>query len=86
MAKYINPIIIKKTSIGKRYFSTGIPTTPAIDPLAEQYIAQEGDRWDLLAYKYLGSPTQWYKLAILNDGANGSMFIRAGTLIKFPKV
>jgi hypothetical protein len=86
MAKYINPILIKRTDSGKRYFSTGIPSTPITDLLSEQYIAKEGDRWDLLAHKYLGSSTQWYKLAILNGGANGSIFIKAGTVIKFPRV
>jgi hypothetical protein len=86
MAKYINPILVKRTTTGKRYFSTGIPVTPITDFLSEQYIAQEGDRWDQLAYKYLGSPSQWYKLAILNDGVNGSIFIKAGTVIKFPRV
>ena len=44
-----------------------------------------GDRWDTLAYKYLGSATLWYVIANANNSLNGSIFIKPGNVIKIPE-
>jgi len=86
MARYINNIFIKQTDTEKRHYSTALPGKPAIIDFGETYVSQIGDRWDLLASRFLGSARFWYAVAIVNGGANGSIFIKPGTTIKIPQV
>lgn len=87
MAKYINNVSLKKTESGKRYYSTQIPDTYVTSKDTEfVHIARMGDRWDTIAYKYLGSPVYWYIIARANGGVNGSMFIEPGKQIIIPEV
>jgi hypothetical protein len=85
MARYLNNIGINRTDAGKRYYSSAIPLDPKQDELEYVHEARMGDRWDTLAYKYLGSATLWYVIANANDGLNGSIFIKPGTLITIPQ-
>ncbi len=87
MAKYINTTSLTRTDEGKRYYTTSIPQayTPPRDT-EFVHIARMGDRWDTLAYKYLGSPIYWYVIARANGGVNGSIFIEPGTQIIIPEV
>ena len=84
MARYINQLTISKTDTGKRYYNTVIPQDPAVETVHYQYAARMGDRWDTIAYKYLGSATLWYVIAGANGGLNGSIFIKPGTIINIP--
>jgi len=86
MIRYINPPKINKTEEGKRYYSTVIPKTIALNEFSQQYIAKIGDRWDNIAYKFYGNPARWYLLAQANDAVNGSIFIKPGTVIKIPEL
>ena len=85
MSKYQRTIIVKRTDEGKRYYSSAIPVDPIQDQLEYIHEARMGDRWDTLAYKYLGSATLWYVIANANNGLNGSIFIKPGTLITIPQ-
>ena len=85
MSRYQRSIIVKRTDEGKRYYSSAIPVDPIEDQVEYTYKARMGDRWDTLAYKYLGSATLWYVIANANNGLNGSIFIKPGTVITIPQ-
>jgi len=85
MSKYQRNIIVKRTDEGKRHYSSAIPVDPIQDQLEYIHEARMGDRWDTLAYKYLGSATLWYVIANANNGLNGSIFIKPGTVITIPQ-
>ncbi len=85
MARYINNILIRQTEEGKRYFTSAIPSKPIVGQIEYTYTARVGDRWDSLAFRFLGSATYWYALAAVNGGANGSIFIKPGTVITIPE-
>jgi hypothetical protein len=86
MQKYLSEPTIRKTDSGVRYYSTAIPVVPSLADINYTVVSVLGDRWDTLAYKYLGSAKFWYVLASANNGANGSMFIKPGTVITIPEV
>lgn len=85
MPRYLNDIFINRTEQEKRYYSSAIPDNPATDELEYVHEARMGDRWDTLAYKYLGSAALWYVIANANSGLNGSIFIKPGTLVTIPQ-
>lgn len=86
MGKYLTDPIIRKTDSGTRYYGTVIPATPNKDFIGYTITTVMGDRWDTLAYKYLGSPKYWYILAIANESVNGSIFIKPGSIVTIPEV
>lgn len=86
MARYITQPLIKRTEAGKRAYETVIPETLQVEAIPYEYKARVGDRWDTIAYKYLGSPALWYVVANYNNALNGSIFIKPGTIIKIPEV
>jgi nucleoid-associated protein YgaU len=85
MARYKNSVSIKNTEDGKRFYSTAMPVDPIPEKIEYTYTARMGDRWDTLAYKYLGSATLWYVIANANNSLNGSIFIKPGNVIKIPE-
>lgn len=84
MSRYQTEISIKKTDSGKRYYGTVIPTDPTEETVRYTYTTRIGDRWDTIAYKYLGSAALWYVIANANNALNGSIFIKPGTVITIP--
>jgi len=86
MPRYQNNITIKTTESGKRFYSSAIPEDYVPRRVEYTYQARQGDRWDTIAYKYLGSAGLWYKVANANGGLNGSIFIKPGTIITIPEV
>ena len=84
MAKYQNNIFIAKTETGTQYYTTALPVEAEIPQIKIEYKSVLGDRWDTLAYKYLGDAKYWYVLAKANNGVNGSIFIKPGTNIILP--
>jgi nucleoid-associated protein YgaU len=86
MAKYQNNFLIKRTPSGKRYYSTVIPSNPRFSVIPREYITKAGDRWDQLSYKFYGTPIYWSRLAIANNGINGSIFVKPGTILKIPEL
>lgn len=86
MAKYQNNIFITTTEAGKRYYTSAVPSDVPNPAIRYEYQTIVGDRWDTLAYKYLGAAKYWYVLAKANGGVNGSIFIKPGTIITIPEV
>jgi nucleoid-associated protein YgaU len=86
MSRYTSNKKVLRLDSGKRYYETLMPRDVILPELPQTYTAKMGDRWDLLAYKFYGSSTFWYKLALANEGVNGSIFIEPGTIIKIPEV
>lgn len=85
MAKYTIDLSIVKPDSGPRYYSTGILENVVEPTFPTTIEARVGDRWDTIAYLYLGNAKLWYKVAALNGGANGSIFIKPGTIITIPQ-
>lgn len=85
MSKYITDATIKKTDEGKRYYTTVIPVDSVEEDINYTYTSRMGDRWDTIAYKYLGNAALWYVIANANNGLNGSIFIKPGTIITIPQ-
>lgn len=86
MAKYQNNIQITTTEDGKRYYTSALISDIAERAVPYQYTTRIGDRWDTIAYKYLGNAKYWYLVAKENGGADGSIFIKPGTVITIPEV
>jgi nucleoid-associated protein YgaU len=84
MPRYKDKLTVKKTDEGKRFFTTAVVTDPIEEDQPYEYTARLGDRWDTIAYKYLGSATRWYEVANANGAIDGSIFIEPGTVIKIP--
>lgn len=85
MAKYTLDPFIAKTDAGTRYYTTGILEDPVEPQIPFTIESRVGDRWDNIAYRYLGNAKFWYRVAALNGGANGSIFIKPGTIITIPQ-
>jgi nucleoid-associated protein YgaU len=86
MSRYQNQIGIQKTEAGKSYYSSALPTDAVEEQFQYQFEARIGDRWDTLAYKYLGSAALWYVIANANNSLNGSIFIKPGTIVTIPQI
>lgn len=84
MAKYNIEPTLATTDSGTRYYTTGILEDPQEPQVPFTIEARMGDRWDTIAYRYLGNARFWYRVAALNGGANGSIFIKPGTIITIP--
>lgn len=84
--RYIDSAPILKLDGGTRYYGTVVPINPNIDVFPQTHTAQLGDRWDTLAYTYLGNAALWYLLANANNAANGSIFVKPGTTVVIPEV
>lgn len=86
MSKYQNRIFIDKSETGKSYYTSAIPSDTKEEQFQYQHTARMGDRWDILAYKYLGNASLWYVLANANNSVDGSIFIKPGTTIIIPQI
>lgn len=86
MARYTTFPKILKTEVGKRYYDSVIPDSITLRGNEVVYEATVGDRWDSLAYKYYRNAALWYEIARANNGLNGSIFIKPGTLVTIPEV
>lgn len=86
MAKYVKSVYITKDSDGKTHYSSALPTDYDVSTSPYQITSKVGDRWDLIAYRFLGNAKYWYAVANANGGANGSIFIKPGTTITIPEV
>jgi hypothetical protein len=84
--RYLEQAALLKLDAGKRYYGTVIPQNPVINQFPVTHQARMGDRWDTLAYKYLGNAALWYLLSNANDVVNGSIFIKPGTIVVIPEV
>jgi nucleoid-associated protein YgaU len=84
--RYIDSPDIYRKEAGSRFYGTVIPKTPSEQQFPVTHTTQVGDRWDTIAYKYLGNAALWYQVALINNMANGSIAIPPGTVIVIPEV
>lgn len=85
MARYQNEVGVIRNETGKRYYSSAVPVDAVEDQIQYTHKARIGDRWDTIAYKYLGSAALWYVIANANGELNGSIFIPPGKTIIIPE-
>jgi phage tail protein X len=74
------------TTKGIPYYTTVIPTRIPTEDVPFYYTAQDGDRFDMLAYRFYGSATQWWVIAKANNLTNGSMAVQQGTILFIPNI
>jgi nucleoid-associated protein YgaU len=86
MARYRNKINVIQQENNFSYYSTAIPSDAVEEQVVYKHTARIGDRWDTLAYKYLGSAALWYVIANANNSLNGSIFIKPGTIVTIPQI
>lgn len=81
--RYNLPNIIKTSNIGKKVYKTIL--YPTILPSENDiYIfSKQGDRLDLLAYKYYGDATQWWIIAHANK-IKGTLSVPADIQLVIP--
>lgn len=58
--------------------------TPSTLVSVNRHLWHESDRWDLLAYRYLGDATQWHVLLDHNPHVQDPHFVDPGTVIDIP--
>jgi len=68
------------------YYTTVIPTKIPSENIPFYYVTQDGDRLDILSYKFYGTPNNWWVLAKANNLANGSIGIPIGTRLFIPNI
>lgn len=84
MARYINSEILKTKETKKQYLeSTIYPIVRASD--TDMYIiSEQGDRLDLLAYKYYGDQTKWWIIATANNINDATFYVEPGIQLRIP--
>ena len=69
---------------GMEVYRSLIPTKVNIADDDSMFIANEGDRLDILAQRFYGNSRYWFVLASVNDITNGSVHIVPGTQLRIP--
>lgn len=69
---------------GNPYFGRMIPADQSTEYL--EHLVSEGERMDTLAAKYLGDPTRWWEIAIINPEVLDFEAIEPGTRLRIPRV
>ncbi len=84
MARYINSEILKTKETKKQYLESTI--YPIVRPSdTDMYIiSEQGDRLDLLAYKYYGDQTKWWIIATANNINDATFYVEAGIQLRIP--
>lgn len=85
MDKYITPLKIDKTK-KIPYYNTNIPTRIPSEDIPFYYVTQDGDRLDILSYRFYKTSDNWWILAKANNLTNGSMAVPIGTRLFIPNV
>lgn len=69
---------------GKRVYRTVV--YPEIPKRADDiYVyTQQGDRLDMIAYRYYRDQTAWWVIAVANQLSAGSLFVPPGTQLRIP--
>lgn len=85
MDKYITSPTVDTTK-NIPYYRTAIPTKIPSENIPFYYVTQDGDRLDVLSYKFYKTTTNWWVLAKANNLANGSMAVPIGTRLFIPNI
>lgn len=85
MNRYTTPLTVDTTK-GIPYYTTALTTQIPSEDIPFYYVAQAGDRWDSLSYRFYKTSENWWILAKANNLANGSLAVPEGATIFIPNV
>lgn len=68
------------------YYTTVLPSRIPLEDVPFYYITQDGDRLDILSYRFYKTSEKWWVLAKANNLANGTMAVPIGTRLFIPNV
>lgn len=83
-SRYTSTKTKTETDTGKRYMETTI--YPKLSPTNSDIyiITDEGDRLDMLAYKYYGDTKMWWVIASANNINDATYYIESGIQLRIP--
>ena len=83
-SRYSYTNTIKDIDTKKNYMESTI--YPKIRPSDNDYyiITEQGDRFDLLAFKYYGDVSMWWIIAVANNINDASFFVEPGIQLRIP--
>jgi hypothetical protein len=85
-SRYANAVITKNYNTTR---NTNAVVATRVFPIASSkfavYVWTEKDRIDLVAYRFLGSPENWWKIMDYNPELSNPMEIPIGTYIRIPR-
>ena len=83
-SRYSYTNTIKDIDTKKNYMESTI--YPKIKPSDNDYyiITEQGDRFDLLAFKYYGDVSMWWFIAVENNINDASFFVEPGIQLRIP--
>lgn len=68
------------------YYTTVLPSKIPLEDVPFYYITQDGDRLDMLSYKFYKTSENWWILAKANNIVDGTMALPIGTRLFIPNV
>lgn len=82
--RYAYTNVTKDVDTKKNYMESTI--YPKIKPSDRDYyvISEQGDRFDLLAYKYYGDVSMWWIIAVANNINDANFFVEPGIQLRIP--
>lgn len=75
---------ILKTENGVRFYSTKLNISPSPDSTDIYVRTQDGDRLDLLAYRFYNDVSLWYIIANANNVGKGTLYLESGIQLRIP--
>lgn len=84
MSRYTNTKTLTESDTKVKYFESII--YPKVKPSDDDFyiISQEGDRLDLLAYKYYKDVSMWWIIATANNLNDANFFVKPGIQLRIP--
>ena len=80
-SRFVNTFLIIDGDKERNYLRERLDTTPREDDFF--YTVKYGDRIDLLAYRFYGSPDLWWVIADYND-LRFPLVLEVGTVLRCP--
>jgi phage tail protein X len=83
-SRYLYSKTLSTEDTKRQYISSTI--YPKIKPSDNDYyvISEQGDRFDLLAYKYYGDVSMWWVIASANNINDANFFVEPGIQLRIP--
>lgn len=85
MQRYTTPLRIDTTK-KIPYYTTILPSVIPPEDIPYYYVTQDGDRLDVLAYKFYNNSEMWWVLAKANNLSDGTIGIPIGTQLFIPNI
>lgn len=82
--RYKSTRITKDTDTNKNYMETTIYPKVSASNSDMYIVTDEGDRLDMLAYKYYKDPRMWWVIATANNLNDATYYIEPGIQLRIP--